>query len=63
MSDIYTDGRYQAENPAWHSEDSPWKAGKVAGLLTKHGLAPRTVAEIGCGAGQVLNNLFTFLSK
>jgi SAM-dependent methyltransferase len=61
MSDIYGDGRYMAANPAWHSEDSPWKAGKVAALLTKHGVAPRTVAEIGCGAGQVLNNLSMLL--
>lgn len=57
MSDIYSDGRYHADNPTWHVEDSPWKAEKVAALLAKHGLAPRTVAEIGCGAGQVLNSL------
>lgn len=61
MSDIYRDGRYQAANPTWHAEDSPWKAVKVAALLTKHGLAPRTVAEIGCDAGQVLNGLTTAL--
>jgi SAM-dependent methyltransferase len=61
MSDRYSDGRYRADNPTWHAEDSPWKAAKVAALLSKHGLAPRTVAEIGCGAGQVLNNLSTEL--
>lgn len=57
MNTRYGDGRYLADNPTWHSEDSPWKAGKVAGLLNKHGLSPLTVAEIGCGAGQVLNSL------
>lgn len=63
MSDRYSDGRYHADNPTWHAEDSPWKAAKVGALLTKHGLSPRSVAEIGCGAGQVLNNLSRVLPE
>jgi SAM-dependent methyltransferase len=57
MSNIYTDGRYHSNNPTWHSDDSPWKAKQIVAMLKKHGLTPRTVAEVGCGAGQVLNNL------
>jgi len=56
-STIYRDGGYLRKNPSWHEEDSPWKAAHVARLLARNGLAPRTVAEIGCGAGEVLNLL------
>lgn len=57
MSDRYADGRYQADNPTWHAEDSPWKARKIAALLELHGLRPASAVEVGCGAGQVLNAL------
>ena len=60
MSSRYEDGRYAAANPTWHEEDSPWKAGRIAALLARHGLLPATVAtvaEVGCGAGGVLQAL------
>jgi SAM-dependent methyltransferase len=53
----YTDGDYLAHNPSWHVEDSPWKAGHVLTLLRRHGLSPRTVCEVGCGAGEILRQL------
>ena len=59
MSALYSDGDYYANNPTWHIEDSSWKAKNIAALIAKNGLAPRTVVEIGCGAGQVLNGLST----
>lgn len=55
--DIYTDGTYLANNATWHVQDSPWKARQVAAMLSRNGLRPRTVAEIGCGAGEILNQL------
>jgi SAM-dependent methyltransferase len=51
---FYLDGSYDKLNPSWDTEDSAWKAGLVADLLARHRLQPRTLAEIGCGAGAVL---------
>lgn len=61
MNNMYTDGSYLANNPNWHIEDSPWKAGLIAALIAKHKLRLDTIAEIGCGAGQILNQLSTLL--
>lgn len=54
---IYEDGTYLRNNPTWHEEDSPWKARQIAAILRRNQVAPQTVAEIGCGAGEVLNCL------
>lgn len=53
----YADGRYLGDNPGWHEEDSPWKASQITALLRRHGLQPRSVCEIGCGAGGILQAL------
>lgn len=53
----YTDGRYLEENPAWHVEDSPWKAKHIVQILEKNKLQPSTFCEVGCGAGEVLGQL------
>lgn len=58
MSDErYTGGGYLEANPDWHVTDSAWKAEQVLGMLRRHGLTPRTVCEVGCGAGEILNVL------
>jgi SAM-dependent methyltransferase len=57
MQSIYTDGTYLRNNPDWHVDDSPWKANHIATMLQRHGIEPRTVCEIGCGAGEVLRAL------
>ena len=54
---IYADGTYLRNNPDWHADDSAWKAGHVAAMLGRHGLAPRSVCEVGCGSGEVLVQL------
>jgi Methyltransferase domain len=56
-STIYTDGTYLRNNPDWHADDSAWKAGHIARMLSDHGIAPKTVCEIGCGAGEILRSL------
>jgi len=54
---IYSDGTYLENNESWHVEDSPWKAAQILKMLSKHSLKPRTIGEVGCGAGEVLNQL------
>jgi SAM-dependent methyltransferase len=54
---MYTDGSYLASNPSWHEEHSGWKADFAVQMMRKHGIAPTRVAEIGCGAGQILVEL------
>jgi SAM-dependent methyltransferase len=48
---------YLHANPTWHAEDSPWKATQVLKLIKRNSLKPETIAEIGCGAGEILNQL------
>ena len=58
MSDsIYKDGSYLDERPGWHVEDSPWKAKNILRILEKNNLNPKIICEIGCGAGEILNQL------
>jgi SAM-dependent methyltransferase len=52
--DRYVDGRYRAANPTWHVEDAAWKAGHVCELLARHHVTPASIADVGCGAGEVL---------
>jgi hypothetical protein len=54
---LYTSGEYLDKNPTWHIEESPWKAQQILRMLTLHHLAPRTICEVGCGAGEVLKQL------
>jgi len=48
---------YLHANPTWHTEDSPWKATQVLKLMERNKLQPKSVVEIGCGAGEILNQL------
>ena len=56
-SAIYQNGDYLAKHPTWHTEDAPWKAAQVRRLLTRNGVRPRTICEVGCGAGAILAEL------
>jgi SAM-dependent methyltransferase len=55
--DIYSDGTYLTNNPSWHQEDSPWKAKQIAKIIQNNNIHPKTICEIGCGAGEILNCL------
>lgn len=50
---IYLDGSYGDANPTWHEEDAPWKAAQIRSLLTDNHIAFRSVAEVGCGTGEI----------
>ena len=56
----YTSGEYFRNNPSWDLEDSPWKAKKVAELLATIHYRPKSICEVGCGAGGVLAALGRF---
>src|SRR5438128_921168 len=53
----YLDASYLEKNPTWHVEDSAWKAQHVLAMLKRNHLAPPTIAEVGCGAGEILKQL------
>ncbi len=57
MTHIYDDGTYLDNNPLWHQEDSQWKAQQIKKIIDKHKVKTNTVCEVGCGAGEVLNQL------
>lgn len=51
---IYSDGTYLRLNTDWHVKDSAWKAAEIMRMLVRNRVEPRTVAEVGCGAGEIL---------
>jgi SAM-dependent methyltransferase len=57
VSDPYQSGSYAEANPDWHEADAPHKAAVLAAVLREQGLAPATVADVGCGVGMVLSEL------
>jgi SAM-dependent methyltransferase len=57
MKNIYVDGQYSQQNPNWHQEDSAWKAQQILGIIRRHNLQPKSICEIGCGAGEILAEL------
>ena len=63
MSSIYEDGTYLADNPGWHSTDSEWKAKQIFETLRSNNQSPKTVVEVGCGAGGVVFHLAKLLNE
>lgn len=51
------DGEYVRRHPTWHSEDSPWKAKQVIKILERNSVVPRTIGEVGCGAGEIIRRV------
>ena len=58
---IYETGEYVERNPTYHVEDSSWKALHILRLIQKNSLEPRAICEIGCGAGEILKQLQSYL--
>lgn len=58
---IYENSEYLAHNPSWHVGDSPWKASKIFDILNHNSIRPSRIAEVGCGAGEILVQLKTKL--
>ena len=51
--DQYLSGEYQAKNPTFHVEDSPWKAGQIRRMIDSERIPAGRIAEVGCGAGEI----------
>src|SRR5207247_10086716 len=62
-AEFYTTYSYLEKNPLWHTEESCWKAEHVLRMINRHKIAPRTICEVGCGAGEVLKQLQHRLDK
>lgn len=57
---MYLDGTYLANTGGtWNTDDCPFKARYIAEILARNGLRPASVCEVGCGAGEILNQLAT----
>ncbi|MFO0743488.1 MAG: class I SAM-dependent methyltransferase [Candidatus Paceibacterota bacterium] len=56
-TDFYKNGEYFKNNPGWHEEDSEFKSKKIIEMLEKNKLIPTSVAEVGCGFGEISNIL------
>jgi cyclopropane fatty-acyl-phospholipid synthase-like methyltransferase len=63
LREIYENSSYLNNNPSWHAEDSPWKAKQILRMINENSLKPSTIAEVGCGAGEILNTLFHRMDK
>lgn len=57
FADLYTSGDYLKTNPSWHIGESPWKAREIMRLIARNSITPKTICEIGCGAGEILRLL------
>jgi SAM-dependent methyltransferase len=57
MKDIYNDGTYLKHNPTWGAEDAAWKASLISQLLNEAAISYATLAEVGCGSGEILVEL------
>ena len=57
VASIYKDGTYAAKNKAMGDDNAAWKAGNVLRIMKDAGLHPKTILEVGCGAGGILVEL------
>lgn len=57
LEEMYTSGTYLEKWPSWHVEISPWSARQIFHMMERNNLAPKTICEVGCGAGEILRQL------
>ncbi len=63
IDDQYKSDEYLNKNPSWHVEDSEWKARQIHRVLTANSVNPSRICEIGCGVGQILQELQNKISN
>jgi Methyltransferase domain len=57
LENIYTSGEYAAKHPTWDTEHSSWKAKQIMRMMARNNIVPKTLCEVGCGAGEILKQL------
>ncbi len=57
FEELYTSGRYLEKWPTWHVEISPWQARQITRMMERNHVTPKTICEVGCGAGEILKQL------
>jgi SAM-dependent methyltransferase len=57
LVDRYVGDEHLAHHPTWHLEESSWKTKHVLRMIGRNNLAPISIADVGCGAGEVLRLL------
>lgn len=57
FEELYTSGEYLEKWPGWHVEISPWQARQITRMMKRNHLMPKTICEVGCGAGEILKQL------
>ncbi len=62
FEELYTSGKYLEKWPSWHIEVSPWSAKQILRMMKCNHLLPKTICEVGCGAGEILKQLQTCMS-
>ena len=53
----YADGEYLRLNPSWGIEDARFKVREILKILGGNAITARRVADVGCGAGELLRLL------
>jgi SAM-dependent methyltransferase len=53
----YRDGTQLAVTPDWYESDAAWKAERVRDMMRKNSVEPRSICDVGCGTGGVLDHL------
>lgn len=57
VATIYADGTYASKNKGLGDDNAAWKASNVLDMMRNCGINPRTILEVGCGAGGILAEL------
>ena len=57
VENFYINGDYMDKNPTWHVEHSLWKAKNIIKMINRNKIKPKTICEVGCGAGEILRQL------
>jgi cyclopropane fatty-acyl-phospholipid synthase-like methyltransferase len=60
---VYMNGDYLKTNPTWHREESPFKVDQILRMMGNNRLHPKTICDVGCGAGEVLALLYEKLDE
>lgn len=63
FEEMYTHSDYLRKNPTWHVEDSAWKAKQIVRMMKRNNIVPKTICEVGCGAGEILRQLQHNMNK